>query len=198
MLPEQNGAYGGRLDSSFLYPGEPITVMRMSTHARAGREALGVDIGGVIIDRSADGTDTSFHGGNYLRTPAVHGAFSGLHRLVDERFGTEVYLVSKCGLSTERRTLEWLEDRRFYRRTGVLPGHARFCRGRREKADVCAALGITHFVDDRLEVLGYLEGVPNRFLFRPTEAEVQPFADLLPRVRRVRSWWELLAEILGG
>jgi len=33
-------------------------------------EVLGVDIGGVIIDRINDGTDTSFFGDNYLRTTA--------------------------------------------------------------------------------------------------------------------------------
>ena len=40
-------------------------------------EKLGVDIGGVIIDRANDRTDTSFFGGNYLETTAVPGATPG-------------------------------------------------------------------------------------------------------------------------
>lgn len=161
------------------------------------RERLGVDVGGVIIDRAADDTDTSFFSDNYLRTPAVRGAFSSLRRLVDDRFGTHVFLISKCGANVERKTREWLDHRRFYGRTGVPRENVRFCRQRWEKANVCHELGITHFVDDRLEVLGYLGRVPNRFLFRPDEEEVQAHADTLGQVRRVESWLDVLRALLS-
>ncbi|HEY7064312.1 MAG TPA: hypothetical protein VII06_22740 [Chloroflexota bacterium] len=156
---------------------------------------LGVDVGGVIIDRVDDAADTSFFGDNYLQTTAVPGAFAALERLNAGRFAGRVYLVSKCGARVQAKTLAWLQHHGFYAATGIAPEHVHFCRKRADKADVCAALGITHFVDDRLEVLSYLETVPALYLFRPDADEVARYADFLPQVRQVASWDELLAEL---
>lgn len=161
------------------------------------KEVLGVDIGGVIIDRVNDGTDTSFFSENYLRTTAVPGAFAVLRRLVDERFGAGVYLVSKCGKKVEAKTLHWLDHHRFYEISGISPGRIRFCRKRYEKAGICKELGITHFVDDRLEVLSNLTTVGQLFLFRPRAEEVRRFATHLKRVHQVDSWQEIQKELLS-
>jgi hypothetical protein len=171
---------------------------------------LGVDIGGVIIQPAdnqfsaerhrpdkAD-ADTSFFGDHFLRTPPVPGVFDGLATLVGEVFGEQVHLVSKCGERTERRTRQWLAHHDFHARTGVRPEHVRFCRRRPDKAPIAAELGLTHFVDDRLEVLSYLTTVPNRYLFRPHETEVQAHLAYLPAVRRVETWPELVAALAGG
>lgn len=160
------------------------------------KEILGVDIGGVIIDRVNDGTDTSFFGENYLRTSAVPGAFETLRQLVDKRFLNQVFLVSKCGKKTEEKTREWLQNQNFFATTGILSDHLRFCRERHDKAGICEELGITHFVDDRLEVLSYLTTVSKLFLFQPQENEVRRFAQYLPRVQRVESWQEIREELL--
>src|SRR4051812_32492033 len=105
----------------------------------AAGKILGVDVGGVIIDRVADGTDTSFFGANYLSTPAVEGAFEAIRELVT-RF-ERAYVVSKCGANTERKTREWLAHHRFHEVTGIGPDDLRFCRQRKDKAPICAALG---------------------------------------------------------
>jgi hypothetical protein len=157
---------------------------------------LGVDIGGVIIDRVNDAADTSFFGDNYLLTTAVPGVFEAIMTLGERRFPTGVYLVSKCGRKIEEKTLRWLDHRRFYQRTGVAPANVRFCRERHEKAGICEELGITHFVDDRLEVLSYLTSVGKRYLFQPSEQEVQRFAQHLPSVMRVGSWKEIVEDLL--
>src|SRR5262245_58500091 len=100
-------------------------------------EALGVDVGGVIIDRVNDALDTSFFGDNYLKTTAVEGAFDALRTLNAERFPGRVYLVSKCGARTEARTMAWLAHHGFHDYTGILAEHVRFCRKRPEKAGIC-------------------------------------------------------------
>jgi hypothetical protein len=41
--------------------------------------------------------------------------------------------------------------------------------------------GSTHFVDDRLEVLSYLAGVPNRYLFATGPDEVEGTSTSFPR-----------------
>jgi hypothetical protein len=155
-------------------------------------DRLGVDIGGVIIDRVNDALDTSFFGDRYLETTAVPGAFAALRTLADQRFGGEVYLVSKCGRRVQERTLAWLAHHDFYAATGVAPDHVHFCRKRADKAGICAELGITHFVDDRLEVLSHLHDVPHRFLFNPTPEEVARFAQHLRQVQWVLRWEQVL------
>jgi hypothetical protein len=162
------------------------------------RLALGVDIGGVLIERTNDSDDTSFWGENYLETPEVEGAMAAIAALRREHFGEAVYLVSKCGRETEERAREWLVHNRFYERTGLSPTDVRFCRKRHEKAPICAELGITHFVDDRLEVLSYLEDVAHRYLFRPSDTEVAEYSEFLAGVHRVDSWNQAYAAIVAA
>lgn len=137
-----------------------------------GIPRLGIDIGRVIIDGSSHptGDDTAFFKGgieNALQTPAMAGAFDSITRLA-ALFDGRVWLVSKCGERVEARTREWLAHRRFFEQTNIDPEHLRFCRQRPEKAIHCAQVEITHFVDDRLDVLDVLADiVPHRYLFGP-------------------------------
>jgi len=136
---------------------------------------LGIDIGRVIIDGSShpDGDDTAFFKGgveNALRTPAMPGALDAIAELT-RSFDGRVWLVSKCGERVADRSRAWLAHHRFFERTGIDPEHLRFCRQRPEKAIHCAELAITHFVDDRSDVLDALDGVvPHRYLFGPQKA----------------------------
>ena len=126
--------------------------------------------GRVII--AGDGPDTSFFAGDEaaLKVPAVEGAFEGVSRLV-RAFSGRVWLVSKCGSNIQRRTLKWLEAHDFWTHTGVAEDHVRFCKERPQKALATRQLGLTHFIDDRSDVLEALDGVVgNRYLFRPAEA----------------------------
>lgn len=160
------------------------------------KEKLGIDIGGVIMDRANDGTDTSFFSANYLQTTEVRGASEAIHRLVTERFGEDVFLISKCGVRVATKTLHWLDHRRFYATTGIKQEHVHFCRERHEKAGICEELGITHFVDDRLEVLSHLTMVGTLYLFQSRLDEVHQFRQHLHRVHQVWSWKEILAKEL--
>ena len=158
------------------------------------KEKLGVDIGGVIINRAYDDTDTSFFKERYLETPAVPGAIETIRNLRD-RFGEHIYLVSKAGTNTRRKSLEWLTEQQFFSATGMPVSHVHFCTERKGKTLICSQLEITHFIDDRLEVLGFLPKVPHRYLFLPREKEVRKFRHVLPHVTQVDSWTQL-AELL--
>lgn len=160
------------------------------------KEKLGVDIGGVIIDRANDGTDTSFFSENYLKTTAVIDAFVVLKKLVEIRFGEEVYLVSKCGKNVAGKTLRWFDHHDFYTLTGIQKDHVHFCRERYQKAGICEELDITHFIDDKLEVLSYLTSVRSLYLFQPVPTEVQRFTRFLDRVTQVNSWEEVRTQLL--
>jgi hypothetical protein len=152
---------------------------------------LGVDIGGVLIDRANDHTDTSFFSGNYLNTTAVPGAFEAISFLNKGVFKNSVFLVSKCGLNTQRKTLEWLKHNGFYDQTGLTPDKVHFCFERAEKEIICKRLGVTHFVDDRLEVLSYLESVPHRYLFQGSKKEIHRFSAHLHMAKQFEDWKSL-------
>ena len=133
---------------------------------------LGIDIGRVLIAPDApDGrADTSFIGGTLkaaLATPPYDGMFEAVPRLV-ALFGGRVWLVSKAGPKVQEKTRHWLQHHAFFERTGIAPDNLRFCLERPQKAHHCRELGITHFIDDRPDVLMHLQGlVPHRFLFGP-------------------------------
>ncbi|MGI8335383.1 hypothetical protein ACRYCC_36005 [Actinomadura scrupuli] len=159
-----------------------------------GRPGLGVDFGRVIQGAPGpDGAeDTVFLSGGRdaaLRSPATEGTFDVLPRLA-ERFEGRVWIISKCGERIQGRTLEWLDFHDFYRRTGVPRGNVRFCRKRAQKAGHCAELGITHMIDDRLDVHRALRGlVPYLYLFGPQAAPAPDW------VRPTLTWAEAGAAI---
>lgn len=132
---------------------------------------LGIDVGRVLIS-PVDSTspDTSFIGGTLedaLNTPPYDGMFDVVPALV-ELFEGRVWIVSKCGPRIQQRTLQWFEHHRFFERTGIARDRVRFCLKRPDKAIHCRELGISHFIDDRVDVLQPMTGsVRNLFLFGP-------------------------------
>jgi hypothetical protein len=158
---------------------------------------LGIDIGRVIISAS-DGSgrsDTAFLSGNderALETPPSAGAIEAITELV-RAFEGRVWLVSKCGPRIQALTRRWLERQGFFGRTGLQPDHVRFCLKRPEKREHCAALGATHFVDDRLDVLTHLVGlVPYLYWF----GHQAPGARAPEWARQTVDWNEAKAAIL--
>lgn len=151
------------------------------------------------MDARTNDSDTSLFGPDYLEAKAVEGAFDGVRALVEGRFLKNVYLVSKCGSETQRRTRRWLEYHDFFASTGVPANHVQFCLQREGKVPICRRLGVTHFVDDRLEILGYLAdaGVGNLFLFDPLDSEVKQHSAHLSKVNRTDDWESLLKALLG-
>lgn len=147
---------------------------------------LGVDIGRVILDRE-EGNDGGF----------VDGAVAALRRLVDERFGERTFLVSKCGPNMQARILATFDRGRFYEQTGIARERVHFCRQRHEKAPICARLGITHFIDDRIEVLNHLTTVRRRIAFCPRFEELERHQRNDRPFIEAYGWDDVLADLLG-
>ena len=112
--------------------------------------------------------DTSFLGRSFdeaMTTPATPGALDCVAKLVDH-YGGRVSIVSKCGESVEKKTRGWLSRNNVYATTGLDKAQVHFCKKRHQKAPICRRLGITHFIDDRVDVLSHMVGiVPNLYLF---------------------------------
>ena len=153
---------------------------------------LGVDVGGVIVSLTGRDEDTSFFGTRPLETPAVEGVFEALATLSAQPFAGRIHLVSKAGPKVASNTRDWLAHHDFFGRTSIPAANVHFVRERRDKAAVCQRLGITHFVDDRLDVLAHLETVEHRYLFRGG-TDPQDLPGTLPEwVKPVDTWAELV------
>jgi hypothetical protein len=157
---------------------------------------IGIDIGRVIMAPVQGGkADTSFLSGTLeraMQTPPSPGAFQGVKTLV-EASGGRAWLVSKAGPNVQHKTKLWLRHWDFCAATGLPPDHVRFCLERRQKAGHCRQLKITHFIDDRLDVLDALRGdVPHLYLFGE-----QPQLEAIPDwVVHVKDWGRATATVL--
>lgn len=160
---------------------------------------VGIDIGRVIIaaGREDDRQDTSFIGGSEedaLKTPPVPEAFETI-RLISAQVDGRVWLVSKCGPRIQQRTRRWLAHWRFFEETLVPPENLRFCLQRPEKSGIAAGLGLSHFIDDRVDVLVAMQGVvPGLILFglrRPGES-------VPDGVHQAADWAGVAATLLGS
>ncbi|MFG1934882.1 hypothetical protein ACGFK1_30220 [Mycobacterium sp. NPDC048908] len=136
--------------------------------------------GGLGADEAAD---TSFLGSalqDAMASPATPGAFEVIPRLVT-LFDGRAWIISKCGVETQLKTLAWLDHHDFYGRTGLPRGNLRFCRERADKATHCRELGVTHMIDDRLDVHAAIRDVvPHLYLFGPQDGEIPDWVVHVP------------------
>jgi hypothetical protein len=155
---------------------------------------LGVDIGNVIINHRGQ-QDMSIDRKEYSLIPAESGVFEALNYLKRTTFPT-IYLVSRCSSWAEESILEWLRANDFYTKTGIMRNQVYFCRERHQKAEVCLKLGITHFIDDRMEILSYLNGkVRNLYLFKPDLHEFDLFKNGSNKVDMIDGWDSFLKKV---
>ena len=160
------------------------------------REALGVDFGYVLIDMWSKENQDIWHSSDYLHAAPVLHAVPSLRKLSQSRFGQRIYIVSKATPEAEPKTLAWLEYHRVFELLGIHRDHLYFCRERHEKAPICKHLGLTHFIDDRIEGLSHMDSVANRYLFRGRAEELSAFSDHVEKVTIVQSWPELTDKLL--
>ena len=128
------------------------------------KRVLGIDVGNVII--GGGGEDTSFFSNNYLRTPALDGVFEVLPRIVPKF--DDVVIISKCGNRVRNKTMEWMKHYDFHTKTGIGVDKFNFCYKREDKAWIAQFWEVTHYLDDRMDIINSMRGVvPNLFLFAP-------------------------------
>jgi len=141
---------------------------------------LGIDIGRVIIDGAShpEGGDTAFFNGDeatMLATPEMAGSDDAIATLLSQVDG-RVWLVSKASPKIQAKTLRWLDEHDFYRRTGLPRDQVRYCRARADKRIHCVELELTHFVDDHPEVHEAIRGaVEHQYFFGPQREPVPSY-----------------------
>lgn len=159
---------------------------------------IGIDIGGVLIEGSNE--DGLFFSHRFLEVPEVQGAFEALAQLVTYYGDTSLFLVSKCSEPIQQKTLQWLEARQFYKRTGFLRHQVLFCRNRVDKSLIAQQQYLNTFVDDRFAVLQHMLSIQELYLFKPSEnelSEAKADSDAAP-IQVHTHWHDLVHVILKG
>ena len=110
-------------------------------------------------------------------------------------FRGQVYLISKCGGRMQVKTRHWLSHQKFHEFTAIPSDHVFFVEERKGKAPICELLGVTHMVDDKLEVHDYLKSVPHRYLFCPNKRDRATHQKNPEDVLLVESWKELMVHL---
>jgi len=164
------------------------------------KEGFGTDLGGVV---AAHATLEILEQGGHLAVPEIDESFDSIGQLREERFGDNTFVISMCDERIEVKSREWIEHTRFLERTALSWNQIIYCRTFAEKARIAGRLGINHFVDDRLEVLGGFNRKEKLYLFQPNKQERDRFSqhldkELLDTILEVQSWREIVADILEG
>ena len=157
---------------------------------------IGIDCGGVLLANynRSDGTSVpSKH--SFLEFPTLRGAQDAVIKLV-EIFGQEnVHVVSQVSKRLESELAQWIYVN-FVDPSVLLEKNIHFCEEPSGKAPICSSLGLTHFVDNRMEILSFLSDIPNLFLLQPSQYELDGIQGEKPHVTYVaEDWPTLLTEI---
>ena len=154
---------------------------------------LAIDLGNVIIDHKSFGTTPEYVlSGDYRAIPEVPDSISVISQLAHGPFHSRVHVMYNASTVANEKIQEWLRHHEFSSRTGISSEKIHRSEHGRDKSALCLCHNVTHFIDDRLEVLGMLvKTVNNLFLLNAHEEEVSAFRRHLPYVIKLSTWLEI-------
>eukprot|EP00931_Biecheleriopsis_adriatica_P056170 TRINITY_DN33286_c0_g1_i1.p1 TRINITY_DN33286_c0_g1~~TRINITY_DN33286_c0_g1_i1.p1 ORF type:complete len:834 (-),score=127.09 TRINITY_DN33286_c0_g1_i1:50-2530(-) len=160
-LPDRTRSFSRRY-SWTEYPTTPLfldSAASSSSKATGSEPRIGIDIGGVLTrDSDPNHPCTSSKGCEWDASWLADGALDAVRKIVQVFGPSNTFLVSKVkpGGDMHCRTEKWLNDLDFCGKTGLPKENVKYCRkmdGPQGKGVVCQKLGISHFIDDKVEVL---------------------------------------------
>jgi hypothetical protein len=160
--------------------------------------SIGVDLGNVIIDHKNFGTTENYVlTQDYNLIPPVTNALEALRKLNESRFMDRVFIIYNASEIIDSKIFGWLNYNDFFRQTGIDKGHVLRSNTGRKKNLFCKNMQLTHFVDDRLEVLNCLMGlVPNLYLLNGQWEEIKKHGGVVHHVNFTSCWNEIADLIL--
>ena len=105
--------------------------------------------------------------------------------------GDVVYLISKCNSIQKEHVELWLKDVDFFNKTGVNPQNLYFCFERRDKSLFVKALNIQIMIDDRAEVMAYINPLVVKFLINPEMDDYEKHRHQLLNCKIVTNWSQI-------
>lgn len=149
---------------------------------------IGIDIVGVL----ADDKKPFIRAGEYVIFSLMKDAIEVVGRIVN-KFGAEnVFIVSRVtSHQTALATGIWMETHQFLQKTKLPLENVHLCTRHGEKTEVAKKLGITHFIDNKLNVLDYFDDNVELLAFRVEKSEAEEYPGLLQRIIFIDSWQEI-------
>lgn len=124
-------------------------------------QRIGMDIGGVIRGKATERQSVE----EYLVVNPLSDATKVIKALVDKFGSKNIFIISRCPEYAEDVILLWL-DKKIFTNIGFKRSNVYFCRERADKARIAQRLKLSHFIDDRIDVLDAMKDiVVNRILF---------------------------------
>ena len=158
---------------------------------------LGIDFGNVIIDHLGFGTtEDYFHHGDYNLIPPVENALECLAELNRTGLFKNITVVYNATGVADMKISNWLIAHRFCEITGIPAANIFRSTHGRNKLIYCQQHGITHFVDDRMEVLNPMIGIiPFLFLLNGQAQEIAGYQTELNKLNVADSWSTIISTI---
>lgn len=144
---------------------------------------LGLDMGGTIHHKVS---------GETVPMPHAFRVINDLRQRVKA-----IYIVSRVSDEQSLQAFNWLHKVDFFGATGLTPNKVHYCYERLDKGPICWKLGVTHFVDDRPEVMFGLQSTVERYLMNPSPYDMETFKDRIPGMTIVHDWLTLENLILA-
>lgn len=123
---------------------------------------IGIDIGGVI----RGDFDKSLSVQQYMAVNPLDNATKVIKSIIDAYGAENTFIISRCPKYAEKVNIKWLEKQKMFADIGFMRKNVYFCRERTDKAKIAKRLKLTHFIDDRVEVLDVMKDIVKyRILF---------------------------------
>ncbi len=143
---------------------------------------LGLDLGNTLVKLGKVGSPSI----------VFDDAIETIKLLMVYYFGKRVFIISKVTPEQRLRAEHFLKTSTFLTEIGLTCPHVLFCMERGDKAVLARHLGITHFIDDRPEVLAAMNDLPIcRIAYDPIPEDLERFKTQLPDVKVVKNWLEI-------
>ena len=108
----------------------------------------------------------------------------------------DVFIISKVNEQQRERALALLESSNFHAITGLKRENVFFCARRDQKGIIAEKLNINAFVDDRPEVMAYMNKEVYRILYSPIPEDVRRWK--VGHLPIAQSWIEVSNLIFGS
>ena len=138
---------------------------------------LGIDLGGTIHHRVE---------GVVMPMPHAFRVIRDLKRLVKG-----IYIISKVTDEQSLAAYNWFRTVNFFEETTLTPNKVLFCYERIDKGPIACKLGVTHFIDDRPDVMLGLQSEVIKYLMNPSQSDMDKFQEKTKEMNIIRDWLTL-------
>lgn len=149
---------------------------------------IGIDINGVLANNKLSHITTR----DYSIFSVMKNAINVIKRLVKHYGAENIYIVSRVqSHQLSFITGVWMETHNFLQKTNIPLENVKICTRLKDKSRIAEKLNITHFIDDRPEVLSYFSKNTILIAYQSPKNEIEKYPDVASRAIIVNSWNEV-------